>query len=149
MEQPQEPAAKAEAERGARFHLEGERRVVEAQAADRFAQLVEVGGVDREQAAEHHWLHFLVARQRLRRAALHGGDGIADLGLFDFLDLRGDEADLAGAQFGQVDALGGEGSDAVDQVLGAALHELDLQALADDAVDHAHQDDDAEVRVVP
>ena len=95
----------------------------------RFAQLLEIGGVDREQAAEHHRLHFLVARQRLGRAVLHRGDGVADAGLFDFLDLRGDEADLAGAELRQVGALGGEAADAVDQVLGAALHELDVEAL--------------------
>ena len=42
MEQPEEAAAKAEAERGAGFGLEGEAGVVEAQAADAFAQLFEV-----------------------------------------------------------------------------------------------------------
>ena len=93
----------------------------------RFAQLLEIGGVDREQAAEHHRLDFLVAGQRLGRAALDRGDGVADAGLLDFLDLRGDEADLAGAELGQLDALGGEAADPVDQVLGAALHELDVR----------------------
>ena len=44
--------------------------VVEAQLADAFAQLLEVGRVDREQAAEHHRLDFLEAGQRLGRAAL-------------------------------------------------------------------------------
>ncbi len=33
---------------------------------------------------------------------------------------------LARAELGQLDALEGEAADAVDQVLGAALHELDL-----------------------
>ena len=67
----------------------------------------------------------------------------------DFLDLRGDEADLARAQFGQIGALGGEAADAVDQMLRAALHELDVEALLDDAVHHAHEDDHAEIGVVP
>src|SRR3546814_17591045 len=49
--------------------------------------------------------------------------------LFDFLDLRGDEADLAGAKIGQLDALGGEAAHPVDQVLRAALHEADVQPL--------------------
>ena len=67
MEQAEEAAAEAEAERGAALHLEAEAGVVEAQPGDAVAQLLEVGGVDREQAAEHHRLDFLVAGQRLRR----------------------------------------------------------------------------------
>jgi hypothetical protein len=67
VQQAEEAAAEAEAERGAGLHLVGEAGVVEAQLADRVAQLLEVGGVDREQAAEHHRLDFLVARERLGR----------------------------------------------------------------------------------
>jgi hypothetical protein len=84
-----------------------------------------------------------------RPRAFDVGDGVADAGLADVLDLRGDEADLAGAELGQVLDLGAEGADAVDQMLGAAGHELDVLALADRAVDDADQDDDAEIGVVP
>src|SRR5690606_15983955 len=77
------------------------------------------------------------------------GDGVADPCLADVLDLRGDEADFAGAEFGEVLDLGAEGADAVHQVRGAASHELDLLALFDRAVDDADQDDDAEIGVVP
>src|SRR5690606_41761966 len=66
----------------------------------RSAQLPGVGGVDREQAAEHHRLNFLVAGERLDGPAPHRGDRVADAGLLDFLDLRGDEADLARAELG-------------------------------------------------
>ena len=45
--------------------------------------------------------------------------------------------------------LGPEHADPVDQVRGAGGHEADLLALADHAVDHADQDDDAEIGVVP
>ena len=48
----------------------------------------------------------------------------------DLLDLRGDEADLAGAERVELLDLGAEAADAVDQVLGAGLHEDDLLALA-------------------
>ena len=78
VEQAEEPAAEAEAERGAGFHLEAEAGVVEAQLRDALAQLLEVGGVDREQPAEHHRLDFLEARQRLGGGALGVGDGVAD-----------------------------------------------------------------------
>jgi hypothetical protein len=43
----------------------------------------------------------------------------------------------------------GGSADAVDQVGGAGLHELDLLALADRAVDDADEDDDAEIGIVP
>src|SRR3546814_7748601 len=69
------------------------------------------------------------------RRILDGGDGVADAGLADVLDLRGDEADLARPQFAQLLDLGPETADAVDQMLGAADHELDALALLDDAVD--------------
>src|SRR5690606_6392705 len=123
--------------------------VVQPQAGDALAQLLEVGGVHREQPAEHHRLHFLVAGERLRGAAFHRGDRVADLGLLDLLDLRGDKADLARAELGQVAALGCKAADPVDQMFGAALHEFDRQALFEDPVDHAHQDDHAEIGIVP
>ena len=116
VEEAEEAAAEAEAQRRAAFGLEAEAGVVEAQLADAFAQLLEVGGVDREQAAEDDRLDFLEAGQRLGRAALGVGDGVADGGLRDFLDLRGDEADLARPELGELLELGGEAADAVDQV---------------------------------
>ena len=69
VEQPEEAAAEAEAERGAALHLEAERGVVEAELVEGVAQLLEVGGVDREQAAEDDRLDQLEAGQRLRRPA--------------------------------------------------------------------------------
>src|SRR5690606_31022142 len=56
VQQAQEAAAEAEAQRGAGLHLIGEAGVVQAQAADGGAQVLEVGGVDREEAAEDHRL---------------------------------------------------------------------------------------------
>ena len=67
VEEAEEAAAEAEAERGAGLHLEAERGVVEAQLVEAVAELLEVGGVDREQAAEDHRLDQLEAGQRLRR----------------------------------------------------------------------------------
>ena len=116
---------------------------------DALAQFLEVVGIDREQPAEHHRLDFLEPRQRLGGGALGVGQRIADARLRDVLDLRGDEADLAGAEVGELLDLGAEAADPVDQMLGAGLHELDLLALFEHAVDHADQDDDAEIGVVP
>ena len=131
MEQAEEAAAEAEAKRGAGLHLEAEAGVVEAQLGEAVAQLLEIVGVDREQAAEDDRLDQLEAGQRLGGGALGVGDGVADAGLGDVLDLRGDEADLAGAELVELLDLGAEAADAVDQVGGAGGHELDLLALAD------------------
>ena len=82
VQEAEEAAAEAEAERGGGLHLVGEAGVVEAQPADGGAQVLEVGGVDREEAAEHHRLRRLEARQRRRRcAAALVGDGVADAGV--------------------------------------------------------------------
>ena len=98
MQQAEEAAAEAEAERGGGLHLVGEAGVVEPQLAHRGAQVLEIGGVDGEQAAEHHRLRRLEAGQRLGGRALVVGDRVADAGVGDLLDLGGDEADLAGAE---------------------------------------------------
>ena len=146
---PRKPQRKPKPKRRAALHLEAERGVVEAQLVEAVAELLELGGVDREQAAEHHRLDLLEAGERLGRGAAGVGDGVADAGLGDFLDLRGDEADLAGRKLAQLLDLGAEAADAVDQMGGAGRHELDLRALLQAAVDDADEDDDAEVRVVP
>ena len=149
MQQPQETATETEAQRRRGFHLEAERGIVQPQLADRLAQLLEVVGIDREQAAEHHRLDFLKARQRLLGRLLGVGQRVAYPRLRHVLDLRGDEADLAGAEVGQLLDLGAEAADAVHQMLRAGLHEGHLLALLQRPVDHAHQDDDAEIRIVP
>jgi len=146
---PRNSAAEAETEGGARLHLVGEAGVVEAQLADGGAQVLEVGGVDREEAAEHHRDHFLEALEGFGGGLLLVGDGVADGGVGHFLDRGGEEADLAGAKLGDVGGLGREDADLVDAVGGAGLHHADLLAGLQRAVEDAHQDDDAEVGVVP
>src|SRR6185369_1535839 len=100
-------------ERGRGLHLEAERGVVEAELVEAVAELFEVGGVDREEAAEDDRLDQLEAGQSGGGGALGVGDGVADAGLGDFLDLRGDEADLAGGELAQLLDLGAEAADAV------------------------------------
>ena len=65
VQQAEEAAAEAEAERLARLGLPGERGVVERQLLERVAQVRELVGLDREQPAEHHRLDLAVAGQRL------------------------------------------------------------------------------------
>ena len=77
------------------------------------------------------------------------GDRVADLRVADGLDPGEDEPDFADAQLVDRHRLGRERADLLDLVLLPQLHELDLHAGADDAVDDARQDDDAAVGVVP
>ncbi len=117
---PRKPQRKPKPSAGAGLHLEAERGVVEAQLVEAVAELLEVVGVDREQAAEDDRLDLLEAGERLGGGLAGVGDGVADAGLGDFLDLRGDEADLAGAELAQLLDLGAEAADAVDEVGRAA-----------------------------
>ena len=149
MQQPEEAAAEAEAERGARLHLEGEARVVEAQLAHRGAQILELRGIDREQAAEHHRDRGLEAGQHLGHRLAVVGDGVADARVGHFLDRGGEEADLARPELVADHQLRREHADAVDVVGRVGAHHADALALLQHAVDDAHQHDDAEIEVVP
>ena len=95
---PRKPQRKALPQRGGGLHLVGKTRIVEAQLADALAQFLEIRRIGGEEAAEHHRLDIFIAGQRFARAVFLRGDGIADGGIGDFLDLRGDKADVAGAE---------------------------------------------------
>ena len=69
VQQAEEAAAEAEAERVGGLRLPEQRGVVERELLERVAQVRVVVGVDREQAAEDHRLDVAVAGQRLGRAA--------------------------------------------------------------------------------
>ena len=127
VEQAEEATAEAEAERGGGFHLVGEAGVVEAQAAHGGAQVFELRGVDREEAAEHDRLDFAEAGQRFFGRLAFVGDGVADRAVGHGLDRGGEEADFARSEFVGVDQLAGqEHADAVERVVRAGLHHLDL-----------------------
>ena len=77
------------------------------------------------------------------------GDGVADGAVGDRLDRGGEEADFARPEFVDVDQLAGaEDADAVELVVRAGLHHLDLLLLLQRAIDDADDDDDAEIEIV-
>src|SRR6185369_14909274 len=149
VQEAEEAAAEAEAERGARFHLVREAGVVEPQLAHGSAQVFELRGVDREQAAEHHRDRRAEAGERLLDRLAVVGDGVADARIGHFLDRGGEHADLAGAELVDQRQLGLEHAGAVHLVVRVGAHHADAHTLLEHAVDDAHQHDDAEIDVVP
>ena len=68
VQQAEEPAAEAEAERRRGLRLVDQRGVVELQLVERVAQVRVVVAVDRVQPGEHHRLRVAVARRAPRCA---------------------------------------------------------------------------------
>ena len=59
MQEAEEAATEAEAERGRRFRLESQRGIVELKLLQRGTQILEVLRLNRINTREHHRLHFL------------------------------------------------------------------------------------------
>ena len=78
MQQPKEPAPKAEPQRHGTLLLKNKRRIVELQLGQAGLQLLKVTRVDGVNATEHHRLNFLETRQRLCRLA-GVSDGVTHL----------------------------------------------------------------------
>ena len=78
VQQAEEAAAEAEAERLRRLRLVEERRVVQLQLLERVAQLGVLVGVRREEAGEDHRLDVLVAGQRLGGGRASRRERVAD-----------------------------------------------------------------------
>ena len=149
MQEPEEPAAKAETERRRTFHFVGKARVVEPQLPHGRAQILEICGIDGKKPAKHHGLRGLEAGQRRVRRPLVVGDRVPDARVGHLLDLRGDEADFARPQRRGFLHFWPEEADAIDLVARIGAHHADALALAQIAVDDAHEHDDAEVGIVP
>src|SRR3546814_18305114 len=90
--------------------------MVEAELGDGVAELLEIGGVGREEAAEDNRLDQLEARHGVRGGLPHVGDRVPDPGPGDVLYLGGYEADLAGAELRELLDIRAEGAGAADQV---------------------------------
>ena len=98
VQQPQETAAEAEAQRRRVLGLEAERAVVQPKFLDGVAQHPVLVRFHRVEAREHHRLHCFEARQRLGRRVVVVHHGVADLRVRDCLDVGEHEAHLARRQ---------------------------------------------------
>ena len=150
MQHAEEAATETETHRFGDFGLEAQRRVVEAQFFQRFAQRRVILRVDREQAGEHARLHLLETRAAARPPAARRDVSVSPTGapctsLIDALTQPTSPA----PSFARSAALGREHADLVDQVRAPGRHHQDLVARLDLALHHAHQRHDAEVIVEP
>ena len=149
MQQAEEAAAEAEAQRHRVLRLEAEGAVVEAQLFERVAQQAVLVRFHRIEAGEDHGLDLFEAGQRFGGGVLVVHDGVADLGVGDGLDVGEEEAHFAGGKL-----VAGRG---LGRLIAQRFHfedlavgpQTDLLPFAQPAIDHAQQDDDAAVRVEP
>ena len=149
VQEAEEAAAEAEAQRRRALGLEGERGVVQAELVDRVAQVLVVLGDHREEAGEDHRLHFHEARAGVERRAVGVGDGVADLRLDQVADVGVDVADLADRELLHLARLRVVGAELLDRVDPAGGDELDLVAALQRAVDDPDETGDAAIGVVP
>ena len=148
VQQAEEPASEAEAQRHRRLGLVDERGVVELELVERVAQFGELGVVDREETRVHHGLGVAIAGQRLGCRADGGGHGVADLGLADVLRAGDDVADLAGAERLGGGHVGADDANLDGLVRHADAHHVHLLTRLELTVLHTDIGDDAAVRVV-
>ena len=105
--------------------------------------------LSRVKPGEHQRFQLFEARERLESGPGDLGDRVADLRIADLLDVGDEEADLAHAELVDLDRLRGEDADLQRLVVLALRHQTDLHARLHRAVDHADDDHDAAIRVVP
>ena len=145
--QAQKAHAKAEPQRHARLGRVHDGRVVERELVQRVAQVLEVLGVDGEDARVHHGLDLAVARAGLGGGPAGVGDGVAHAHEQRVLEAGDHVAHLAHAQVVQRGVGRAAHAHLLDLDLLPAAHEAHLLAGADRAVDHADEGHHAAVGV--
>ncbi len=148
VQQPEEPAAKAEAEGGRGLGLVGDAGVVEPELLQRLPQPLELVAVDRVQPAEHHGLGVAITLQG-RCGAGRLGDGLARAGLGHVLDAGDQVAHLARTQAGDGGGRGGADPHLVGVVAGLGLQEAQPGPGGQGALHHPQGGDHPPVLVEP
>ena len=100
VQQAQEAAAKAKAECLAGFGFEFEAGVVDGESFQGVAEFFKVLPVGRVKPAEDHPLGLLIAWQWLD-LGVDVGDRVADVDVFDGLDIADQVTDLSGGELGR------------------------------------------------
>lgn len=128
VEEAEEAAAEAEAERGGRFSLEGEGGVVDLKFAHGDFEGLVVGGVDGVDAGEDHGANFFESGKGLEAGFFLVGDGVADFNFGGRLHVGDDVADVSGFEAFGFLHLRGEDAGLLDLVVRGSVEELDFIA---------------------
>ena len=139
VQEAEEAAAEAEAQRLRDFGLVVQRRVVELELFERVAQRLVLVRLDGIESGEHLRLHLLEPRERRGRRTRRERHRVAHLRGVDLLDPGDDEADLARRQRIARHRLRREHADLLAVVGGRRRHEQDLVAAASTSLHHADQ----------
>ena len=97
VQQTEETATEAEAQRHTALRAEAEAGIIELQLLKRAAQVLKVLRGDWIDAGEHHGLHFLKAGDGIGARIGESGDGVAHLNLGGCLYAADDIAHIAAA----------------------------------------------------
>ena len=143
MEQAQETAAEAEAERQRALGLEGEAGIVELKFLETGAELLIVVGVHGVYARKHHGLDGLEALDGLVAGGGGVGDGVAHAHLLRGLDAADDIAHIACREFLARLHVEAQHAHLVGVILAAGAEELHVVASAEGAIDDAEIGNDA------
>jgi hypothetical protein len=135
VQHAEKPDAEPEAQCSGGLGLVAERRVVQRQLLQRFAEGLVVLRIDREQTGEHARLHLLEARQRRIAGPFRVGQRIADRCATDLLHTGDDEAHVAGTDGVGIQHLRGEAPHAGHLVVLPGRHDPHALALAQSPVD--------------
>ena len=147
MKEPQEAATEAGAEGQGAFGFVHERGVVELELLEHGAEFLELVGLHRIHAREHHGLHLLEAGDGFGGGVRGGCYGVAHLHFLCALDAADGVADVAAAHpFGR-DELHAQEPDLFGVIVFAGSHETHLLPFAQSAVQHLEICDDPAERV--
>ena len=149
MQHPQKAAAEAKAQRDGALRLIRERGVVELELFQRVAQIRILRAVLGVYAAVYHRSCGAVAGQRRRRGAVRLGDGVAHAGVLNVFDAGGEVAHVArGKLLARFKPYRAHMPDLDHLIPRAGAHEQYLRVAADNAVHHAHENDNAAIVVI-
>ncbi len=148
MQQAEEAAAEAGAEGNARLRLKGERRVVELELLERFAEERVVVGLRWVEAGEDHRLRLAIAGERLRRRRCRVSECVADADVADVFEAGRDVADFACAQATARLGIGDEEADLERVDIAFRQHEAELVPVLDGTIDHSEVGEHAFVGIV-
>src|SRR5437660_1407301 len=149
VQKTQKATAEAEPQGGGTFRLEEEGGIVQAQFLQRFTQLDVLVSIHRVETGEHHGLDLFEARQWLDGRIFVVGNGVADLGVRDVLDVGEKKSHLASVQGVHFHRLGREHSESLDFENPAIGPQANFLSLAQPAFEYARKHHHAAVGIEP